>query len=393
MSEVDKTAVLWSREFILLIIVDILTNMGFGMLLTSVSYYAVENGASLSYAGMMASVFSLVAMVTRPFGGRLFDRFNKKRAFIISTLAFGCISGLYALATDIHWLLTLRIVHGVAFSLSGVTNMALIACFIPKSRMNEGIGYYSAGMFIGQAIAPPVAEPLMGSIGFFWLYIIVALMIVLPLGLCVGLRVPEQRPENAPAEKKKFVLAEFLIPGLILFMVVNAIFSFYNGIANAFIFLVGKERQIENIGLFFTVNSIVLFLTRVTTGKLADKVRMSIMVNSALAVSIVSLLLMSRAALLPIVMIAAAFKALGQGVGQVVLNGESVKQMDAVHVGAAVGMVLMGNDLGNTLGPIAGGFVSQHWNYATMFVVSAMCFAVMMVVFNVCLARRGQQQG
>ena len=153
-----RTDRLWNPQFTLLIVINVITNIGFGMLLTSISLYVVDMGASLAIAGSMASVFSLVAMFMRPLGGRLFDCFNKRNSFILSTLAYGAISVLYSFTTNVPMLFVLRIIHGVAFSLSGVTNMALVSLFISKKRMNEGLGYYNAGMLIGQAVAPTIAQ-------------------------------------------------------------------------------------------------------------------------------------------------------------------------------------------------------------------------------------------
>lgn len=372
---------LWNREYTLLIIINLITNTGFGMLLTSVSMYALSIGATLAIAGTMASIFSLVAMLTRPFGGRLFDRFNKKNSFIISTLAFGLLAMCYAFTSNVTVLFILRIIHGITFSLSGVTNMALVSLYISKDRMNEGLGYYSATMLLGQAIAPTIAEILRTSVGFFWLYIIVGLLIMIPPLLCIPMKVPADEEAPAVKEKTKFSIRQYIVPSLILYALVCATFSFYNGICNSFILLVGQERNVANISYFFTVCSVVLLGSRILMGKMTDRIDLTVLVSGALVVSIISMLMCTNTASLFVFLIAALFKALGQGIGQVALQGESIKRADINSVGIASSTILIGNDLGNTIGPAMGGFVSEAVGYPAMFVCGAAVFAVALAAF------------
>ncbi len=392
-SSCGKNDALWTPQYSLLIVINVITNIGFGILLTSISLYTVSLGASLAVAGSMASVFSLVALLMRPIGGRLFDRYNKRNSFILSTVAFGAIAIAYSFTDSVPLLFGIRVAHGLAFSLSGVTNMALISLYISKKRMNEGLGFYSAGILIGQAIAPTITEWLMDSVGFFWLYIIVALCIMLPPLLCFSLKMPrEAREPSAPARvRTRFSLDQFVVRRLLLYAVVCGMFSLYNGIANSFMFLIGEARQIENIGLFFTVSSIVLLAVRVGMGRLTDRMNMNWLVNAALIVSMGSMLLCSRASFLPVILAAAALKAIGQGVGQVVLQGEAVKQAEPERVGIAVGTIFMGSDLGNTLGPVIGGAISDHYGYAAMFYWGIAMFALALVAFA-CYQRKHSRQ-
>ncbi len=385
---------LWNPQFTLLIAINVITNIGFGMLLTSISLYVVNMGASLAIAGSMASVFSLVAMFMRPLGGRLFDCFNKRNSFILSTLAYGAISVLYSFTTNVPMLFLLRIVHGIAFSLSGVTNMALVSLFISKKRMNEGLGYYNAVMLIGQAVAPSIAQYLIGTVGFFWLYIIVGLFIMLPPLFCLTMKMPEAAaaaPSTAAApSKRRFSIDNFVVRHLILYAIVGSVFSFYNGIANSFMLLLGEARHIENISLFFTVSSGVLLAVRIFGSSLTDRLNMNWLVNGALVTSIISLLLISKTHSLSLVLAAAALKALGQGVGQVVLQGEALKRADPGSLGIATGTMFMGNDLGNTLGPVIGGAITDSLGYWAMFYVGIAAFALAMAAFIIYQKRKQQ---
>ena len=72
----------------------------------------------------------------------------------------------------------------------------------------------------------------------------------------------------------------FIARECILYALIGGIFSVGNGVTNNFLVLIGKERMITNISLFFVVNATLLFLLRLTIGKILDKVSILFIVNA-----------------------------------------------------------------------------------------------------------------
>ncbi|MGB4178122.1 MAG: hypothetical protein WBK53_08855, partial [Halanaerobiales bacterium] len=69
---------LWNKYYITLLFVGLITSLSSSMLYTIVSAYAVEIGSTLAVAGIVAGIFSISALVLRPFTGLISDRRNKK---------------------------------------------------------------------------------------------------------------------------------------------------------------------------------------------------------------------------------------------------------------------------------------------------------------------------
>ena len=67
------------------------------------------------------------------------------------------------------------------------------------------------------------------------------------------------------------------------------------------------------------------------------------------------------------VLIAAVFKALGQGSGQISLQSACIKSVDEHHVGVASSTYYIGADIGNSVGPMLGGAISGALGYEAMF--------------------------
>lgn len=378
---------LWNKVYLMLNLVNILTNLGFSMVTTTISVYSVELGASLSLAGTVASIFSFAALLIRPFSGYFVDKFDKKKIFVLSTFLFGAVVYGFAFSKSIPMLFVFRILQGLLFGVTTTCSMAMVSRVIPQNRVSEGLGYFNAGIMVGQAVGPTIAVALKDSIGFSWMYIIVATSICLPPLLCLLMKFPDEatKPARVEYEKKQFRFSfdDFIAKKFILYALVCGMFSFYNGIANSFMLFIGEDRAIANISLFFTISSTVLLLVRILAGKTSDRGSLTLLVNGALICTAVSMFSVSVARSLGLIVFAATMKALGQGVGHVSLQGEALKKADSQHVGAASSTMYIGNDIGNTLGPIVGGVVSQNMGYASVFNVSIVLVAIAFVAFNV----------
>jgi dipeptide/tripeptide permease len=84
-------------------------------------------------------------------------------------------------------------------------------------------------------------------------------------------------------------------------------------------------------------------------------------------------------------------KAVGQGGGQLSLQAECIRRVDASRVGAAVSTFYIGADIGQGLGPVFGGAISDSFNYTVMFMICAVLILASTVIFNVYQKKRGGQ--
>ena len=62
---------LWNLSYILMLALNVLYSVSFYMIATILTKYGVSIGLSLSAAGVLSGMFSIVALVGRPFSGFL----------------------------------------------------------------------------------------------------------------------------------------------------------------------------------------------------------------------------------------------------------------------------------------------------------------------------------
>jgi MFS family permease len=388
-SENTKGPKLFTTSYCLLILVSFMTSLSYSLIQTLIATYAVDLGGTLAAAGTLTGLFSTAAMICRPAGGALCDEKNKKIICLVSTMVFAFGFFGYALSMNMTALLIFRLLHGAAFGISGTANMALVAESIPRQRMGEGLGYYGVGQVVSQIIGPVFGVALHEMIGFKALFLLVGCICFGAIIVLALIPYENRKPEADSGEisdrKKKTgnILGRLIAANCIIYALTAGMFSFMNGVTSSFLVMVGEERNIPHIALFFTVNAICLFTVRLLMGKIADEAPLTLVVTISLLVGFSSMFLLSKAAVLPMFLVAAILKALGQGVGQISLQSACVKSVDESRVGVASSTYYIGADVGNSLGPIIGGTISGAYGYATMFQGVAWIAVAMIGVFLV----------
>ncbi len=354
------------------------------MVYTVISKYSMDIQNSLAIAGVISGIFSVAALVMRPFAGMMVDIFNKKNLCIIANVVIGLSVLGYSISSSIPVLFSFRVLHGIAFGVSSTVNIALATRFIPKDRLGEGIGYYGIGQVVASIIGPNIGIYVTDKYGFQTLFIVIALLsfIGAALLLCLKYPVEEKAAENVKV-RSKLTIDSLIAKEGILYCVIGGMFSFGNGLVSSFLILLGKERNITNIGIFFSVGAVVVFLLRLFVGRIVDKKGLTLTVNISLIVSAISMALIGVAPTLGLLIVASVLKSIGQGGGQLSLQAESIKKVSPSRVGVATSTFYIGADIGQGLGPIIGGGISQYFNYTTMFVACSVLMLVSMVVFNV----------
>ena len=378
---------LFNTTYILLILVNLITAFGYSMIATIISSYAVTMGAGLTMAGTMAGIFSLSALCIRPISGMAIDRLNKWSMFIISTILI-CLSFLgYAIASGVGVIFFFRVLHGIAFGINGTVSMVLVSEAVPKDRLGEGLGYFGMGQIIAQICGPNLGIVIRDQLGYNSLFLIISVITLIAVALLIFMkqkaREGREESENTEIPVARFNFNHLIAKECIIYALVAGLFSLGNGITSSFLVLLGEERHISDIVLFFTVNALILLVMRFLIGRAVDRSSLTLIVNISLLMTAVSMFFIGRAEGLILILAAAVLKAVGQGGGQISLQTACMKKVDAKRVGVATSTYYIGADIGQGFGPIIGGKLSEVYSYKIMFYCMAAAMLAGIAVFNI----------
>lgn len=379
---------LWTLSYIFVLLINTLNAFSFYMVATILSKHLVGIGMSISMAGTVVGLFSLTSLFCRPLCGALSDRMNNIRLLKWSNILMGVGLVGFAFSTNTILIVIFRILNGVGFSIGGTAQVALATRFIPRSKMGEGIGYLGLGMVLGSAVAPGIGLMIADSIGMTMTFLAAAALTVVAYALLLGMHGVKG---DAPSAGKSFRLRDLIEPQALPFTMVSCMFSFVNGMVNAYLVLFAEEQGIAGVSVYFTIYAVMLFAIRPLSGKLMDKYGMKSTVFPGLIVTALSMLMLANSHSLTAILVTSVLRAIGQGAAQPSLQAACLNYVGRERSGTATSTYYLGGDIGQGTAPMLGGviltFITGVTGYRTVFTLCAVLLLTSMCFFFVFVQR------
>lgn len=382
---------LWNRNFVMLLIMSTFINSASQMVLPLVSKFAISLGAPLTIAATISSLMSMAALFLRPVAGLFSDRYNRKKIILASNLLIAVCLVLMAVSKSVAMLVAVRLVHGIAFSFNSVALMAFNTVFIPKERLGEGMGWMALGNTVAQAIGPNIGIYMVDLGGY-------GLCFFMAAGICiVGILVVMMMPYRVigdPNAERKIHLRSLICVEILPFAAILCLFSAGSGLISSLLVLLGDERGISNIGLFFTFYSVTMILVRPIAGKLVDNKGLSAVLYPSIVIFGLGFLILGKASAMWLIVLAGIMKAVGQGSGVPGIQSTAIKQVGREKAGLVSSTCFIGQDLGNTLGPMIGGAVASATSFSALFSGFSVFFIVAscVIFYAITLAEKRKAQ-
>ena len=105
-------------------------------------------------------------------GGKLADRYGRRRLFIIGLIVFTGASLACGLATDINFLIGARIVQGVGAAIMNPATLSIITATFPPRQRGMAIGIWAGVSAMALAIGPLVGGALTQYAHWSWIFFI-----------------------------------------------------------------------------------------------------------------------------------------------------------------------------------------------------------------------------
>ncbi len=372
---------LWTSKFILILAINALNGLALYISNPIMTRYLVARGVEFEYTGIISSLLSWVAMFFRPFSGAMSDNMNKKKLLIFSYLATGLCLIMYSMIKSVPLIIVIRIVHGVAFAVSGTISMSFATSFVPKSRTAEGISYLGIATIIGSMLGPQIGTTIFNALGVNSVFHISSVFCIACLILINFVKY--EKPKTEPNISTKLKLENFFAKELLIYVLLIAILTLGNGIISYYLVDFGDARGIANISLFFTVYSVVLLCSKPFIGKTQDKKGIKTILYPAFIVYMSGIVILAKSYTLLPVLFAAVCKAMGQGNGTPAIQAESIKKIDSTRSGVALSTCFIGQDIGNALGPIFASAMINTIGYENMFLTYAGVLLIGFIIYFV----------
>lgn len=359
------TGQLWTRDFVFLCLANLCVFITVHILLSTMPVYIVQLGGDTKDVGIVMGIFTIAATLMRPLGGRLLDSYDRKKILLAGLALTVLVAVIYHAAAAIIFLIFIRLIHGISFSISTTATGTLATDLLPRDRLGEGMGYFGLTTSLSMAVAPLIGLWLVGIAGFTALFNVSIMAAVIAFAVSI---IPGY-------EKSKFMATDKVESGWSGFFEKKALkaslITFFLatvwGAVISFIALYAQEKGIANIGLFFTANALAMLICRPFAGRWADKNGAYKIILAGIIFIGISTVTLAFSVNLTGFLFAGLAYGLGFGFCLPSLQAVSVRDASPFRRGAATGTFFSSLDLGIGLGTIIFGWLALYTSYHIMY--------------------------
>lgn len=281
----------YTTQFWLTCLSSLLFFASFNMIIPELPAYLSSLGGA-DYKGLIISLFTLTAMISRPFSGKLADKIGRKPVMMFGAVVCFVCGFLYPLLSSVGAFLFLRLVHGFSTGFTPTGQTAFLADIVPAHRRGEAMGLLGTVSTMGMAGGPAIGGVLATYFSLdvlFYTSSILAITSVVILSTVKETLKDRQPMSIGLLRVRKEDLFE---PLVIKACIVMGLSAYLYGAIYTVVPDFGAWVGIQNKGLLFTYLTIASLTMRLVAGKASDRygrvavlrVSISMMVISALMI-------------------------------------------------------------------------------------------------------------
>lgn len=387
-----KKESLWTKDFILIFIINFFLALVFNLLIVTVASYAIEKfDASTNAAGFAASIFLIGALIGRLITGHIIGDTEGKKVLIFSLILNVIATGLYFGVFNLPLLLFNRMLHGFAFGMATTTTATMIAQILPEKRRGEGIGYFSMNVTLAQAIGPSIGIFLSHYVDLQFIFIFAMVLNTISLTLSlIGIKpvqtaVKEVKANNA----KRLQVSDFIEPNAIPIAIVSLIVGIGYSIIGPFLSIYAAQIHLEKAaGFFFIVYAITVVVSRSFSGRLLDTKGPNIVLYPALFIFAAGMLLYSQASHGSTLLLAGVLIGLGYGNFHSCAQATAIKITPPHRYGAALATYYLFYESGFGIGPFLFGSIVPFTEWRNVYLLAVIVILADIVVYYFLYGRK-----
>lgn len=369
---------------------NFLLYFGFWLLIPVLPFYLSEVfSTSNSTIGIILSCYTVAALCIRPFSGYLLDSFARKPLYLLAYFIFMAMFAGYIIAGSLALFILFRIIHGVSFGMVTVGGNTVVIDIMPSSRRGEGLGYYGLSNNIAMAVGP-MSGLFLHDAGMSYTSIFCC-----SLGSCIAglicaslVKTPYKPPvKREPISLDRFILLKGIPAGISLLLL-----SIPYGMTTNYVAMYAKEIGINaTTGFFFTFMAVGMAISRIFSGKIVDRGKITQVISAGLYIVVFSFFLLSSCAYIInwngmacsiIFFTVALLLGIGFGIMFPAYNTLFVNLAPNSQRGTATSTYLTSWDVGIGIGMLTGGYIAEVSTFDKAYLFGACLTIISMLYFN-----------
>lgn len=377
---------IYSNQFWLICASSFFFFASFNMIIPELPAYLTSLGGE-QFKGLIISLFALTALVSRPFSGKIADKFGRVPVMMTGSAVCLVMGLLYPLFATIWGFLLLRLIHGFSTGFTPTGQAAYLSDVIPAERRGEAMGLLGTAGTIGMASGPAIGGLIANHYSIDFLFYCSSALAFVSLVVLSGVR-------ETLSDRVKFSVSLFNIRRKDLFerrvllpcvVMVLAVYPF--GTMLTLIPDFGDQVGIRNKGLLFTYFTISSLLVRLLAGRASDRYGRRKVLIFSVGLLVLAMAMLSQGETARDLIIGMSLYGLAHGMTSPTLLAWATDLSDPHHKGRGVASLYIFMELGIGVGAFVSGllFNIDTENFAIPFFA---CIGLSAAAFFVLLRGR-----
>ncbi|MCB0736181.1 MAG: MFS transporter [Bacteroidetes bacterium] len=348
----------YNKQFWVMCASSLLFFASFNLVIPELPGYLTSLGGG-EHKGLIIGIFTLTALLARPFSGRLADTIGRVPVMVFGVVVCVVIGFLYPILDFVVGFFILRFFHGLSTGFTPTGNAAYVADIVPPNRRGEAMGLVGFFNSLGMAAGPILGSTLLIAFDgeYKWLFWISSALAFLSVLVFIGLPETLQNKQKMSWNHLKVTWADVYEPRVVVPSVVMALTAFSFGVVLTIVPDLCTQLGLENKGLFFTVFTLSSLLMRLIAGRASDQWGRANMLFVSASVIIISMVVIGLAQNVNTLLIGAAIFGIALGINAPTIFAWTIDLSLEKFRGRAMATVYIALELGIGAGALISGYV------------------------------------
>ncbi|MCY4780218.1 MFS transporter [Sphingobacterium sp. UT-1RO-CII-1] len=287
----DDNKSIYTLPFALLCLSSLLFSASFNMIIPELPNYLSQLGGA-EHKGLIIALFTLTAGISRPFSGKLTDKWGRVPVMAVGSIVCFLCGFLYPIISSVAGFFMLRLVHGFSTGFKPTSTSAYIADIIPHNRWGEALGMHGLCFSIGGAVGPAIGSYIAEDFGINTMFYSSSVFALLSIVIVLNMKETLKNKERFNLSMLKIRRDEIVELRVIPAGIVTLLSYTGYGVILTLIPDWSEHLGIGNKGLFFTAYTLSSIAIRFVSGKVADRYgRIPVMIVGLFIIAVAVLLL------------------------------------------------------------------------------------------------------
>lgn len=378
--EQDRKGLLgYSKDFWLMCLANMFFFASFNMVIPEFSKFLEGLGGG-DYKMWIIASFSLVAMIVRPYSGKITDKVGRMPVMLFGALVC-VVCGLgYVFVTGVFLFFFLRSIHGLAAGFTPTGNVAYIADIVHAERRGEAMGWVGISGNIGTAIGPALGGWVAISYSTNTTFILSSVSALLALLIFSRMKETLVQREKLALKHFSITFKDFWEPAVRRVSIVMALTVFSFGTVLTVIPDFTLHLGFSNKGVFFSVFVLSSIIPRLLAGKASDNYGREPVARVGIFILMLSMVVLAITDSSILLMTGAVMMGLAQGIISPTLFAWASDLAPSDGKGRSMATLYIALELGVTLGAYVSGSIYDN-NIINLFWVFMVCGALATLSF------------